>query len=376
VKEIPRGLATYVHFPYCEHRCTYCDFALVTPRTIPAARYTDAVLAELTTRVALGQDPRPAKTLYVGGGTPSLWPVPELARLAAALPVVADAEFTLEANPEQCTDAWLAAVGALGVSRVSLGVQSLDAGELARLTRRHGVAGAEAALDALAGAHARGALRSFSVDLIYGLPDQTADAFLAQLDRLVARWSPPHLSLYALTVEPRTVLARDIRDGKVGAPDDALQGDLLFTLRAHLATHGYVHYEVSSWARPGHRAAHNAAYWDMSDYLGLGAGAHGFIGGERWGNLARPSRYVDEALAGRLPVATIERPDARTLAFERLMTGLRRLDLGVGWGDDLAPFADGLAREIAAGRLTRTGARLVVTDAGLRDLDGVLVRLL
>ncbi|MCC6620086.1 MAG: radical SAM family heme chaperone HemW [Deltaproteobacteria bacterium] len=369
-------LGVYVHFPYCAHRCSYCDFALVTPRAIPAARYTDAVLAELALRVALGQDPRLAKTLYVGGGTPSLWPVSELARLLADIPRAPDAEVTLEANPEQCTAAWLADVTALGVNRVSLGVQSLDDAELARLTRAHGVAGAEAALDALAGAHSRGALRSFSVDLIYGLPDQTADAFLAQLDRLVARWAPPHLSLYALTVEPRTVLARDIRRGVVAAPDDALQGDLVFVLRDHLAARGYLHYEVSSWARPGHLAVHNAAYWDMSPYLGLGAGAHGFVGGERWSNLTRPSRYIDEALAGRLPVATAERPDARTLAFERLMTGLRRLDVGLAWGDDLAPFADGLATFVAEGQLARGGDRLRVTDRGLRFLDALLARLL
>jgi len=374
VNELASPVGVYVHYPYCEHRCVYCDFALTTPRVAPAERYTDAVLAELTLR--MGPGPIAARTFYVGGGTPSLWPTAELARVLARVRLEDGAEVTLEANPEQCDAAWLEGVVALGVNRVSLGVQSLDARELALLTRRHGVAGAEAALDALADAHARGRLASWSADLMYGLPGQGEEAALAQLERLVTRWSPPHLSLYALTVEPRTPMARDIRRGVLAPPDDGVQGALLFAARAHLGALGYAHYEVSSWARPGHGARHNSAYWDLSPYLGLGAGAHGFMGGERWANLARPSRYIDEALAGRVPVQASERPDARTLAFERLMTGLRRLDVGVTWGEDLAPFDAGLAAEVARGRLTRDGERLRVTDLGLRYLDDVLAALL
>lgn len=363
--------AVYVHFPYCTHRCSYCDFALVTPRAIPAARYSDGVLAELALRT--GSASMAARTLYVGGGTPSLWPVTELARVLAAVVVEPGGEVTLEANPEQTTTTWLSSVTTLGVNRVSLGVQSLDDGELAALTRAHGVAGAEAALDAVATAFAARALTSFSVDLMYGLAGQTIDSFLAQLERLVTTWSPPHLSLYALTVEPRTILARDIRNGSVTAPDDALQGDALFAIRDRLAAHGYTHYEVSSWARVGHRAAHNSAYWDLSDYLGLGAGAHGFVAGRRYGNTGRPARYLDEVLAGRLAEASSEVPDAATLAFERLMTGLRRIDRGVDWGADFERFAVGVDREVARGRLTRTpDGNLRVTDDGLRFLDDVL----
>ncbi|MFO0750251.1 MAG: radical SAM family heme chaperone HemW [Myxococcota bacterium] len=373
-------LGVYVHFPYCGHRCSYCDFALTTPKAIPAARYTDGVLAELALRTAAGQGlagahGAVARTLYVGGGTPSLWPVADLRRLFTAIPVAPGGEVTLEANPEQCDAIWLAAVTALGATRVSLGVQSLDDAELTQLTRTHGVDGAARALDAVAAAHASGALASFSVDLMYGLPDQTLDGFLAQLERLVATWSPPHLSLYALTIEPRTLMARDIRRGAVAAPDDALQGDALFAIRDHLAARGYLHYEVSSWARPGHLARHNSAYWDLSPYLGLGAGAHGFVGGRRWSNVARPSKYLDEVLAGRLASASDEVVDDATLAFERLMTGLRRVDIGVAMGPDFERFAAGIARELADGRLVRDGDRLRVTDLGLRYLDDVLARI-
>lgn len=360
----------YVHFPYCEHRCIYCDFALTTPRAIPADRFTDAILLEMEARGV-----RAARTFYVGGGTPSLWPVPQLRRVIDTLAIDAGAEVTLEANPEQCDAAWLADVTALGVNRVSLGVQSLDSQELALLTRKHGVAGAEGSLDALADAYTRGRLASFSVDLMYGLPSQTLPGFLAQLDRLVRTWQPPHVSLYALTVEPRTMLAKQIRAGVILAPDDALQGDALFAIRDQLGSQGFVHYEVSSWSKPGHIARHNSAYWDLTPYVGLGAGAHGFVDGRRYANHGRPSKYIDEVLAGRSASASDERVSADDLAFERIMIGLRRVDVGVAWGDDFARFADGIGREVARGRLVREGERLRVTDDGLRFLDAVLAGL-
>lgn len=365
----------YVHYPYCEHRCTYCDFALTTPRKAPAERFTSALISELALRAPAS--PGPYRTFYVGGGTPSLWPVPALARFLAHVRagegLAADAEVTLEANPEQVTDAWLEGVVALGVNRISLGVQALDEAHLAQLERRHGRAGAEAALDRLARAHARGALASFSVDLIYGLAGQTVPAWQAALDSLAQRWSPPHLSLYMLTIEPRTVLARGIRDGRAPQPDDGLQIDMLFAARDRLATHGYTHYEVSSWARPGHIARHNAAYWDMRPYLGLGAGAHGFWGGTRWRNEARPSVYLSRVEAGEEPSAEREHPDAATLAFERVMTGLRRLDIGLALGPDEARFADAVAAELARGRLERVADRIRLTASGLQMMDDVLL---
>jgi len=366
----------YVHFAYCARRCHYCDFALATPRNVPAARYTDALIAELAHAApALGGR---ARTLYVGGGTPSLWPLPELARFLAAAraaPGLADdAEITLEANPEDVSDAWLSGVLDLGVNRVSLGVQSLDPARLAALSRVHDLATAHAALTRLAVAHEQGRLTSFSVDLMYGLPGQSIADFCAELDALTARWAPPHLSLYALTVEPSTVLGLRTRRGEVSRPDDALQADMMFAARDRLGALGYTHYEVSSWARPGHLARHNSAYWELRPWLGLGAGAHGSVGGRRTRNEPRPSRYVERALAsGRADVES-ERPDARTLAFERLLTGLRRLDRGVVLPD--ARFDDAVAAEVRAGRLVREGRVIRLTDRGLRFMDDVLLALL
>lgn len=363
----------YVHFAYCARRCHYCDFALATPRNIPAARYTDALLAELAD--AAPELAGRARTLYVGGGTPSLWPLPELTRFlraARAAPGLAgDAEITLEANPEDVTDDWLAGVLDLGVNRVSLGVQSLDPGRLAGLSRVHDLATAEAALDRLARAFAAKRLASFSVDLMYGLPGQSLADWLAELHALTARWSPPHLSLYALTVEPSTVLGLRTRRGQLSQPDDALQADMMFAARDRLGALGYAHYEVSSWALPGHLARHNSAYWELRPWLGLGAGAHGFVGGRRTRNEPRPSRYVEQALATGRAIAESERPDAATLAFEAILTGLRRLDRGVDLPDER--FDAVVAAEVLAGRLTRQGHRIRLTDLGLRYMDDVLL---
>jgi len=379
-----RSGGIYVHFAYCARRCVYCDFALATPKSIPSDRYTDALIAELaTTAHTLGGE---ARTLYVGGGTPSLWPPAELARFLAAARVspgiAAGAEITLEANPKELDDAWLAAVTALGVNRISLGIQSLDDRELTALSRMHGAAGALAAADRLATAYAAGTLTSFSVDLMYGLPGQTLAAWIDQIHRLVDRIAPPHLSLYALTVEPTTVLGLRIRRGTTASPDDSLQADMMFGARDVLATYGYTHYEVSSWARPGHIARHNSAYWELRPWLGIGAGAHGFAAGRRTRNEARPSRYIERVMAAGHAEVEIETPDAKTLAFEHILTGLRRLDLGVTLPADLdrtggAANTGGyeaiVQAEIAAGRLVREGATIRLTDLGLRFMDDVLL---
>jgi putative oxygen-independent coproporphyrinogen III oxidase len=377
------GVGLYVHFPYCTRRCDYCDFTLTTPKVLPAARYTDALLAELSGRIDPGDDrpgiasSTPLRSLYIGGGTPSLWPLEELARFVAAVRhrLMTGAEVTLEANPDEVDDRYLERLVALGVNRVSLGVQSLDDRRLVSLSRTHGRDGALRAVTALARARHAGGLGSFSIDLMYGLAGQSLEAWLAELRELLT-YEPPHLSLYALTVETRTMLAFRIRKGQLTAPDDGLQGDMMFAARDLLAAHGFTHYEVSSFARPGHLATHNSAYWDMTPYLALGAGAHGFLSGDRYVNEPRPSRYVERALAGERVESSIERPDPETLAFERVMTGLRRLDRGLAFDAEArARFGPMIAVEVAGGRLVDDGERVTLTDLGLRFMDDVLLRL-
>lgn len=369
----PAARGVYVHFPYCTHRCVYCDFTLQTPRVVPGARYADLVVRELELRrgVLVG----PAETLYVGGGTPSLWAVADLARVIAAVrdqPGLAPgAEVTVEANPDQVDDAWVAGVRAAGVDRVSLGVQALRDPLLTALTRRHAVAGALAAITRLRG----GGFTSWSVDLMFGLPGQTLAGWREDVARMVAL-EPPHLSVYGLTVEPRTLLARDVVRRRVTVPDDGAQADMLLAARELLVAAGYTHYEVSSYAKPGHRARHNASYWAWRPYLGLGAGAHGFDGVARWQNLGRVKRYAEALDAGHLPEAERVTLDGATAVFERVMTGLRRLDVGVDLGEDWPRFARAVEGERAAGRLAVDGRRIRLTDAGLMVMDDVLVALL
>lgn len=373
------GTGLYVHFPYCSRRCDYCDFTLTTPRQIPAARYTDALLAELERRLA--DHPVTAlRTLYVGGGTPSLWPEAELARFLDGVrercALNPDAELTLEANPDEVDEAFLERRVALGVNRISLGVQSLDERRLTALSRTHGRAGAIAAITALSRAFEDGRLKSFSIDLMYGLPGQSLEDWLGELDEVMDLARPPHLSLYALTIEPKTTLAFKIRRGEGQAPDDGLQAEMMFAARDHLAKRGYTHYEVSSWARPGHVAVHNSAYWDLTPYLALGAGAHGFVGGVRYRNETRPSRYVERAMSGEATETSSERPDEATLMFERVMTGLRRLDLGLVFDAAMRRrWGAVLAEEVARGRLFDDGERVRLSDEGLRFMDDVLLRL-
>ncbi len=237
----------------------------------------------------------------------------------------------------------------------------------------HGRAGALTALDHLHQAYTAGRLRSYSIDLMYGLPGQTLPQWLADLGNVIDRYAPPHLSLYALTVEPTTVLGLRIRKGQAASPDDGLQGDMMFGARDLLAARGYTHYEVSSWACPGHIAQHNSGYWEMRPWLGLGAGAHAFVGGRRSKNEPRPSRYIERVAARGEAIVESETPDPATLAFERLLTGLRRLDIGT---TPDARFAAAIAHEIAAGNLVAEGPRVRLSDRGLRFMDDVLLALM
>jgi oxygen-independent coproporphyrinogen-3 oxidase len=189
----------------------------------------------------------------------------------------------------------------------------------------------------------------------------------------VVAWGVPHLSVYALTVEDRTPLARLVREDRIRLPDDGDQADMMFVARDALVGAGYEHYEVSSYARPGHRAVHNSGYWEMRPYLGLGAGAHGFAGGRRWSNLRRVGPYVSACLESGDPTEESETPDAATLAFERVMTGLRRLADGVELGPDWARYGAVAAEQARQGYLELDGTRARLTEQGLRYMNGVLL---
>ncbi len=327
-----RELGVYVHYPWCRALCPYCDFPVVVARGEPPHRaYLAAVLGELDER-APSFAGRTLRSIYFGGGTPSLWDPACLADAIAAVaarfaaPDLAALEITVEANPIDCTPERMAAWRAAGVNRLSVGVQSWQADELSALGRDHAMGDGPAAL---AAARAAG-FTNLSADLILGAPgiapadpDQAPPSVQAALASGV-----PHLSVYELTIEPATVFGKLARAGRLPTlPDDTLAR--LYTATHHaLTAGGFEHYEVSSYARPGARTVHNSLYWRGVEYLGLGLGAASFHrddhgGGARWVNTRKPGDYLAGG-SGRVVEHTALTADE--LATDALWLAMRTID--------------------------------------------------
>ncbi|MBW1638075.1 coproporphyrinogen III oxidase [Microbacterium resistens] len=374
--------SAYLHVPFCRVRCGYCDFNTYTASELRGARqdtYADTLLQEvalargiLAERGAL----RPMDTVFFGGGTPTLLPPGDLARMLAgavdAFGLCAGAEVTVEANPDTVTAPVARELAAAGVTRMSIGMQSAVPHVLAALDRTHRPENVRTAVEA-----AREAGLSVSVDLIYGAPGETLDDWRASVDAAVAL-APDHVSAYALIIEDGTKLARQIRRGEVAAPDDDLQADMYELADERLAAAGLGWYEVSNWARSAdQRSRHNLAYWRGSDWWGFGPGAHSHVAGLRWWNVRHPAAYAQRLAAGESPAAGTERPDAQAALLERILLGSR---LAEGLPLEVLPeavrprvaglIADGLAEGGAAVRgllvLTRRGRLLA--DAVVRTL--------
>jgi putative oxygen-independent coproporphyrinogen III oxidase len=263
-------LALYVHLPWCLKKCPYCDFnSHQNTGVVPEARYIDALIADL--EAALPQVwGRRVSSVFIGGGTPSLFSPQGIDRLLAdvraRLPLEAGCEVTLEANPGTFERERFRAFRAAGVTRLSIGVQSFDDGALRAIGRVHDAAQARAAVE-----EAAATFDTWNLDLMYALPGQTLAALHADLDAALA-YGPPHLSLYHLTLEPNTVFATRPPEH---LPDEDLAAQMLDVVTERAAGAGLARYEVSAYARPGHRCVHNLNYWQFGDYLGIGAGAHG-----------------------------------------------------------------------------------------------------
>jgi oxygen-independent coproporphyrinogen-3 oxidase len=381
-------VALYVHVPFCVSLCPYCDFVVYAgaaargPRNRVAA-FLGALLTELELRAdALGESAGsvPLETVYFGGGTPSLLPPEAVARLLERARVRfglrAGAEVTLEANPGPDERGDARAWREAGITRLSFGAQSLDAGELRSLGRRHAPEDVAAAIE-----EARSAgVGSVSLDLLYDVPSSTEERWAGTLDAALAL-SPDHLSLYALTLDdpdaegltgpdgdhlPTTSGARRWRDRARPQQDDERAAAQYRHAVERLAAAGWHGYEISNWARPGHESRHNLVYWERRPYEAIGPGAHAFDGeGRRW-NAARLDGYVD-ALSGptpSLPPGGSERLDPETAAAEAVILALRT-DRGVpAKGADEPPLADLAPWAETAGLLARDGDRLVLTTQG------------
>jgi oxygen-independent coproporphyrinogen-3 oxidase len=357
-----KPLAVYVHIPFCTVKCGYCDFNTYAGMDALKPSYRDAVVAEAAAwSQTLGE--RLTTSIAFGGGTPGEVAAGDIAAIIDAVgrawPLAADAEVSLEANPGTSDPAHFARLRAAGVTRLSLGAQSFDAAELRFLDRIHSPQAIAASYRAARDA----GFASISLDLIYGLPGQEPNAWQANVREALAL-APDHLSLYALTVEPGTPLAIHVESGQVAPPDPDVAADMYEWSVAELARSGFEHYEISNWARPGHRSMHNQVYWTDRDYLGLGAGAHGYIDGMRFENIAHPRRYIarERALTGDgRAIAAMYRPDDVMARSDWLTSRLRLLD-----GFEAAEFAArfGTTIEAAVGEPLQAAA-----EAGLMDLS-------
>lgn len=366
----------YVHVPFCRRRCSYCDFSIAVRREIPARRYVRAVLEERRLRLDGGEwDDEAEETLYLGGGTPSLLPPDDVAELIGGLASSAPAEVTIEANPddvtEQDVERWVHA----GVNRVSLGVQSFDPAVLEWMHRTHTADQSEQAFRILRAA----GVPSISLDLIFGMPDELPRALRTDLRRALDL-GPEHLSIYGLTSEPRTPLARWIERGRIRLAPHARYEEEFLLAHETLVRAGYEHYEVSNYARPSHRSRHNCGYWLGDPYAGLGPSAHRFDGATRSWNVDPWAEYDVLLTEGKDPTAGSETLTGDQRRLERVYLALRTSD---GVSGDHAPGLNQevVERAIEAGWMTsdrrssHPTPRLSLTATGWLRLDQLVTAL-
>lgn len=377
-----RDFGVYLHVPFCRVRCGYCDFNTYTATELRGARQ-DAYADEVLREIALSQDAlaargalRPAQTVFFGGGTPTLLPGGDLARMLGGIrdtfALAPDAEVTVEANPDTVTPELAEELAAAGVTRLSIGMQSAVPHVLAALDRTHDPANVATAVAA-----ARRAGLDVSVDLIYGAPGESLADWETSVHTAIAL-APDHVSAYALIIEEGTQLHRQIRRGEVPAPDDDLQADMYELVDDLLGDGGFHWYEVSNWATaPAHRSRHNLAYWRGADWWGYGPGAHSHVDGLRWWNVKHPAAYAQRLAAGQSPAAARERPDAAARRLEdvllrsRISDGLAVSELeGEGRHAVASLIADGLIDGAAAmrGRVVLTRRGRLLADAVVRAL--------
>ena len=374
----PLPLSLYVHVPWCVRKCPYCDFNSHSLReALPEDDYVAALIADLETALPLVWGRR-LVSVFFGGGTPSLLSGRAidtiLAAVRARLPLIHNAEITLEANPGTVESAKFADFRAAGINRLSLGIQSFNPGHLKALGRIHDDGEAVRAIE-IAARH----FDNFNLDLMYGLPGQRLDQALADLEQALT-FTPAHLSCYQLTIEPNTAFAAD------PPPLNAdLGADMQETIEAHLAAAGYTHYETSAFARPGRQCRHNLNYWTFGDYLGIGAGAHGkltlptsesrkTVRQMRW---KQPRQYLAHVAAGQ-PLQDEITVGENDLPFEFMMNALRLNQgfdpalFGARTGLPLERIAAPVRQAVSEGLLEQTAERMAPTRRGQRFLNRLL----
>lgn len=368
--------SAYIHVPFCRHRCGYCNFTVIAGRPDLHRSYLNALKAEL----ALLGEPAEVDTLYLGGGTPTELRLSEFQELMELVkfwfPLAVDGEFTTEANPEDMTSEYVELFQEVGINRVSLGGQSFDESKLAVLERNHSAVQLEHCFELLS------PIDSISMDLIYGVPDESLQQWERDL-KLLLEYEPTHLSTYGLTIEKGTSFWSRFENGELEELSDDLQREFYLTARHMLIEHGYHHYEVSNYAKPGFECRHNEVYWFGEPYFAAGPGAARYVDGFRQVNHRSTTTYISKALEGKSVVAESEHIIGEELYREILVFALRRLDgITDAWFQQktgMTPWelaGEQLEKFIEQGFFLRTDDQLCLTQEGLLVSDSLWPHLL
>ncbi|AKK06635.1 putative oxygen-independent coproporphyrinogen III oxidase [Corynebacterium mustelae] len=376
---VPFGV--YIHVPFCQSRCGYCDFNTYTPGELGTAASPESYLVALekelekaaALRASVG-DTRQAETIFIGGGTPSLLGADGLKRIVEAIKnttgIEHDAEITTECNPESTSPEFFDGLKAAGFTRISLGMQSASPAVLKILERVHTPGRPfAAAKEAIAAGFSH-----VNLDMIYGTPTETDTDVRDTLAR-VLETGVDHVSAYSLIVEDGTRMARNVRTGVLPPPDEDVYADRFHMVDTALIDAGFSWYEVSNWAKPGGECRHNLGYWRDADWWGAGPGAHSHMGDRRFFNVKHPATYQRRLAEGELPLAEVEELDVYARHEERLMLGLRLKE-----GLDVAELTPTELRRatdfVKQGLLVVSGDKIAVTDAGRLLADGMVADIL
>lgn len=375
----PRSL--YLHIPFCQHRCAYCDFNTYTTVSHLKQHYVEALCREIEQVAHLAaevQQKQLLQTIFFGGGTPSLLSLQDIQRILnsarQSFGLASDSEITLEANPDTIDYAYLAGLREMGVNRLSIGVQSALNAELALLERTHDF---PKVIEIVADAREAG-FDNISLDLIYGLPGQDLDSWSKSLASIF-ELEPDHLSLYCLTIEPGTPMHRWLTKGRIVQPDPDLAADQYKYACQKLAGHGFKHYEISNWAHAGFECRHNLTYWRNQPYLGLGAGAHGQANRYRYNVVKQPRVYIrrinnEQAEGFPFSSAVLEKHEVtcQEAMSDTVIMQLRLLDEGLdlaqfehNFGQGIDEAYDGLVSQMMDwGLLTHSNGHILLTERG------------
>lgn len=364
----------YVHVPFCTVRCGYCDFNTYTPSELEQADAIDvwaqALISEITYSLEKLPKSQVVETIFFGGGTPSLLPLNNLEQIFSKLNdsfiFSENIEITLEANPDTLSSSKIRAWKDFGINRISLGVQSADKKVLQILDRTHNPENVKNSVELLK----NGGIHNFSLDLIYGTPGETLDSWSSSVESLV-EFDPPHVSAYALTVEPGTALFRKVNNKEISNISSDDQADKYLIANDILEKNNLAWYEISNWAIPGHECRHNLLYWNNQNWWGYGPGAHSHIDGKRWWNVKHPANYAKKLVNEKSAIADFETLsfDQKNLEQTMLLMRLRGSDLR-----ELAPAAI-LSEWENLDYVSRGSNNLELTPKGRLLLDSLIAQI-